>query len=181
MDYEKLLEAELAGFDSRLKHTKGVRDRALELGTLYKADLEALEVASLLHDITKCYSVDEHIKLIKDHKRLNILSPVMYHAESAYEYAKSKGISDPRTLEAIRYHMWGKEDMYLETMILCVADYCEPNRHFKEAEDVYQLALKDIKEAYLKALESTMNHLIKNNKTPHDEQVRVYLYYKERK
>lgn len=181
MDYEKLLKHELGPFDSRLKHTMGVRDRALELGRIYGADLEVLEVASLLHDITKCYPVEKHLKLIQDKQRLDSLRPVMYHAESAYEYAKRHGITDAKILEAIRYHMWGKEDMYLETMILCVADYCEPNRAFKEADEVYKLALKDIKEAYLKALESTMNHLIKNNKTPHNEQVRVYSYYKEKK
>jgi len=64
-------------------------------------------------------------------------------------------------------------------MILCVSDFSEENRTFVEANEVYEVSLKNIKEAYLLVIESTLNHLKKQGIEPVKEQKEVYRYYKE--
>ena len=104
----------------------------------------------------------------------------MHHSISAYYYAKEIGIKDAKILEAIRYHIWGKVEMNLETMILVVSDYTEKDRKFKEAKTAYKIAKEDIVKGYLYIMEKTMEYLIKNNINPHKEQIKVYNYYKEK-
>lgn len=178
MAYKALMLKELKGHDKRISHTLNVVERALELGEMYHANLPALEVAALLHDITKYYTKEAHLSLIKDIDLVRDYHVDLYHPISAYYYAKNLGINDETILEAIKYHMWGKIDMRLETMILVVSDYCEPSRTFKTAQDVYDLAKTDLIQAYLLAVKSTINHLIEDNKTPHPDQIKVYNYYK---
>lgn len=177
MDYEVLMKESLKGHPERIKHTLGVRDRALELGKLYHANLEVLNIASLLHDITKYWTDSKQIEYINDVTIIDNIHPAMYHSVSAYFYAKSLGITNPLILEAIRYHMWGKIDMSLETMILSVSDYCEENRTHEPAKKVYELALKDLTRAYLYMVESTIQYLMNENIEPHIDQINTYNYY----
>lgn len=177
MDYRVLMENALKGYPDRIKHTLGVRDRALELGKIYDADLEVLEVASYLHDMTKYWKTEAHQKLINNPMITDHFHEQLYHPISAAIYAKSIGVTNPVTLEAIQYHMWGKIEMALETMILCVSDYCEKNRTFSDAKVVYQMALIDLDKAYVHMLESTLKHLIEKQITPHQDQIDTYHYY----
>lgn len=176
MDYKTIMQQALKDHPKRIEHTLNVLDRALELGKLYDADLEVLEVAALLHDITKYYTKAEHLKLIKED--VSDYKTPLLHPISAYYFAQSLNIKDAGILEAIKYHMWGKIDMRLETMILVVSDYCEPQRTFKQAKQVYELAKTNLLESYLLSIKSTIDHLVNHNKTPHKEQLIVYNYYK---
>ena len=65
MDYEKVMLTYLKADKKRIAHTYGVKQRALELGKKYQADLEVLK-SCLLHDITKLLTLKEHQKLIND-------------------------------------------------------------------------------------------------------------------
>ena len=96
------MKASLKGHPERIKHTLGVRNRALELGKLYHANLEVLDIASLLHDITKYWTDSKQVEYINDATIIDNIHPAMYHSVSAYLY------EIPLILEAIRYHMWGK-------------------------------------------------------------------------
>ncbi len=171
------MKASLKGHPERIKHTLGVRNRALELGKLYHANLEVLDIASLLHDITKYWTDSKQVEYINDATIIDNIHPAMYHSVSAYLYAKSLGVTNPLILEAIRYHMWGKIDMSLETMILSVSDYCEENRTHEPAKKVYELALKDLTHAYLYMVESTIQYLKNENIEPHIDQIKTYNYY----
>jgi len=181
MDYENYVKTKLSDHPNRLKHTLGVYKRAIELGVLYNADLEVLKTASLLHDITKHESDEYHKKTIND---LNILLKYpkpMWHAFSAAKLAENLNIKNKKIIEAIKYHVFGKIDMNLETMILCVSDFSEENRTFKAAKEVHLLAQSNLTDAYLLAVKSTIDYLKKNKIEPITEQIETYLYYKERK
>lgn len=179
MDYKSFVEERFKDHPKRLRHTLGVYKRAIELGKIYGADLEVLKVASLLHDVTKHESDDYHIKMIDDEKILSSYPKPMWHAYSAAKLAEELGIKNKKIIEAINYHMFGKIDMEIETMILCVSDFSEENRTFVEANEVYEVSLKNIKEAYLLVIESTLNHLKKQGIELVKEQKEVYRYYKE--
>lgn len=180
MDYKALMLKKLRSYPKRVTHTLNVLERALELGLIYHASLEVLEVAALLHDITKYYTKEEHLSLIKDEKLISDYDESLHHSISAYYFAKEIGVTDFKILEAIRYHIWGKIDMNLETMILVVSDYTEKDRKFEEAKTAYKLAKEDLVKGYLYIMEETMKYLTKNNISPHKEQIKVYNYYKDK-
>lgn len=180
MDYEQIMLTYLKGDEERIKHTYGVVERALELGKIYNADLEVLVASAYLHDITKLLTNEEHHNLIKDDELFNSLRPFMYHAYSGYEVAKSLGITNKNILDSIKHHMWGKIEMTLETMILCVSDFCEKNRIHKSAKIVYEKSLTNLLESYLISVEETMSYTISKGFNPNPRQLKVYNYYKEK-
>lgn len=179
MDYKSIVREKFKDYPERLKHTYGVVKRALELGKIYDADLHVLEVASLLHDVTKYQNLSFHKKMIADDEILLVYPEAMLHAFSGAAYAESLGIKDKKIIEAIKYHIFGTIDMNLETMILCVSDFSEENRTFLASKRVYELSLINLKEAYLLSLESTMNHLKEKGIEPLNIQKETYLYYKK--
>lgn len=179
MDYEKLMLTYLKADKKRIAHTYGVKQRALELGKKYQADLEVLTISAYFHDITKLLTLKEHQKLINDDLLFQSLEPFMYHAYSAYQLAKQLNITNVKILEAIKYHLWGKIKMSLETKIICVSDFSEATRKHESAKLVYELSLKDLDLAYLKTLEETIDYLNKKGLKPHQEQIKTFNYYKE--
>lgn len=184
MDFERILLEKLGDHKDRIRHVKGVYERALELGLIHGGDPFVLKQAALLHDLCKYDTIESQVEMIDDLELVKKYqdTKVVYHALAAAAYVKKVlGINDPKVIEAIQYHMWGKPDMNLETMIIVVSDYSEPNRHFKEAKIVYECALKNLKEAYLLSLQFTVEHLLKDNVTPHIEQLECIEYYKETK
>lgn len=180
MDYKALMLKKLRSYPRRVSHTLNVLERALELGKIYNASLEVLETAALLHDVTKYYTKEEHLSLIKDESLIKDYDESLHHSISAYYLAKEIGVTNIKILEAIRYHIWGKINMSIETMILVVSDYTEKDRSFKEAKIAYELAKEDLIKSYLYVMEETIKYLIKNNISPHKEQIKVYNYYKEK-
>lgn len=132
----------------RLKHVYGVRSVALELGKKYNCDLYKLEVAALLHDITKYYETSKQIKLIEKHypnstEILKEYNEHIYHGFTARIIAKEKyKIKDIDILDAITYHTVGKPNMSIYEKIIFIADYTEPNRIYENCIKARNL-LKD--------------------------------------
>ena len=178
MDYKSIVREKFKDYPERLKHTYGVVKRALELGKIYDADLHVLEVASLLHDVTKYQNLSFHKKMIADDEILLVYPEPMLHAFSGAAYAESLGIKDKKIIEAIKYHIFGKIDMNVETMILVVSDFCEEGRKFPLAKEVYKEALNNLTNAYLMAVEEAMIFVVKKGLKPLDIQKETYLYYK---
>ncbi len=95
----------------RLAHVYGVRDTALAFGRKYKLDLHKLELASLLHDMTKYYTHQENVTIIKENfensdEILNRFNAQILHAFSARIYAEQQyGIKDKDVLDPIQNHV----------------------------------------------------------------------------
>ncbi|MCU0105389.1 bis(5'-nucleosyl)-tetraphosphatase (symmetrical) YqeK [Acholeplasma vituli] len=181
MSLVDLVTEKLKPYPKRLEHVLGVKERALEFQKIYGGNAEAIETAALLHDYFKYDSIEVQKRYIPANEIEKYQSvPVAYHALSAAYYAKDHlGINDPIVFEAIYYHIWGKTEMKLETMILATADFCEKNRTFSGAKKVYELALKDLQQAFILSLEYTIEYLKKDGINPFYEQIEVLNYYKE--
>lgn len=182
MDLLKIVEEKLKGHPKRITHIKGVLGRAVELQSLYGGSLEVIKTAAILHDICKYDDIETQISYIKDKNLIHkyAQTQVVYHALAAAYYAKDVlKIQNENVFEAIAFHIWGKIDMCIETMIIVVADFCEPNRTIPEAKLVYEVAKKNLVDAYLLSLEYTINYLIQQGKIPHQEQLDAIAFYKE--
>ena len=95
--------------DYRYNHSLCVADEARRLAAKYGSDVDKAYVAGLLHDITKNFSYEEHLKLIDDFGI--ILSDVeknstkLWHAITGSVYVeKILQIDDENIVSAIRYH-----------------------------------------------------------------------------
>lgn len=182
MDLLALVQEKFKNNPHRLNHILGVYERAIELQAIYGGDLEAIKTAALLHDLHKFEPIDVQLSYIKDEalKKKYTDTPVMYHGLSAAFYAKDYlNITDPIVFEAISYHIWGKIGMRLETMLLVVADFTEKNRTIEASPIVYEIAKKNLKEAYVLSLEFTSAYLSKQGIMPHEEQLAAIEHYKE--
>jgi nicotinate-nucleotide adenylyltransferase len=122
----------------RYEHTLGTERAALELAKLHHPDIDMQKVSfsALLHDMTKEYSIDEHIAVAKkfgiefSHEELS--SPKLLHSKTAsyicrYELKLSEDICD-----AVYFHTTGKKEMLPLEEILYFADYIEDTRKDEE-------------------------------------------------
>lgn len=135
----------------RLLHTQGVEKAAMELRDRHFPELSEDEVrkAAILHDITKYYSLEEHLELcekngvvLRDNEKN---SKRVLHQITGAIRAKQLGMSDA-VCDAIRYHTTGRKNMSPLEKVLLFADYIEENRDYD--------SLDEIRECYRKALDT---------------------------
>ena len=123
----------------RFKHTAEVEKMAEYLGALYAPDkINELRAAALLHDITKEYSADYHLKICAEHDiELDadaIFAPKTFHARTAAviipeEYAE---FATEEIISAVRWHTTGRADMTLLEKLIYLADYIDMSRTFED-------------------------------------------------
>lgn len=176
---------------NRLKHVLGVRDTAIRLGKLHKADLDKLELAALLHDITKYYSKEENIELIINYfdnyeEIINQFNEHILHAFSAYIISKNiYGITDKDVLDPILNHTIGKSNMTIYEKIIFVSDYIEPNRMYDSCVKVRKIAFKDLDLAVYTIIDDSIKHYEKTSgqvpKTAYEARVYYQKLLEERK
>lgn len=146
----------------RIKHVLGVRDTALAFGKKYQLDLEILEVAALLHDITKYYTVEENKKIINTHfeeteRIYKNYNEKILHAFSAYALAKEKyNIRNGEVLNSILNHTIGRPGMSIYEKIIFISDYTEPNRTYESCIKVRNISKVNIDEAVFTAIDDSI-------------------------
>lgn len=158
----KDLYNEYAHKPHRLAHVLGVRDTAITLGEKYQLDTEKLELAALLHDITKYYPNNKNIELIKSYfdnaeEIIQEYNPHILHAFSAVVVVKKKyKISDKDVLDAIMHHTVGKKQMTLYEKIIFISDYIEPNRTYEACKKVREIAFDNLDLAVYQAINNSI-------------------------
>ena len=151
--------------EKRLTHSIGVRDTALWLANHYGVDAEKARIAGLLHDCAKNIPKDEAVTICEREaiplKPIHYIEKGLTHAYVGAYIAKTEfGITDKEILSAIFYHTTGHEDMPLLTKIIYLSDLIEPGRNLPCLEELRQIALQDIDEALIRAINSTINHVL---------------------
>ena len=149
----------------RFAHSIGVRDTAVMLARQYGVDAEKASIAGLLHDCAKNIPKEESIRRCEE---AGIpLKPVCYiekglvHSYLGAIVAKEEfGIMDEEILSAIFYHTTGHEDMPMLTKIVYLSDILEPGRNVPNLEELRKIAMDDIDEALIRAINSTICHIL---------------------
>ncbi|MDO4481289.1 MAG: bis(5'-nucleosyl)-tetraphosphatase (symmetrical) YqeK [Bacillota bacterium] len=149
--------------ESRLKHTLGVRDTAVELARHYGCDIEKAEKAGLLHDFCKNLSTEESDFLVKkyDIGSEYLGNTALAHSKTAskvleYEY----GVNDREILDAIECHTVGKPGMKMLEKILYVSDAIEPGRDYPGVDEIRKLAFEDINKACIRVLDQSIRYVL---------------------
>lgn len=182
-NYKLLLREKLD--DYRYNHSLAVADEARRLAEKYGADSGTAYLAGLLHDITKNYSREEHLKIFSDFDI--ILSDVeknshkLWHAMSGSVYVKEVlKINNTELISAIRYHTTAKRDMSLLEKIIYVADFTSADRNYPDVNVMRALADKSLEDAMIYALKYTISKLLECDSAVHPDTLDAYNFLKVR-
>ncbi len=150
----------------RLSHSIGVCETAKKLAEINNADVKKAEIAGLIHDCAKCFSDEKLIEIAKKNgieiDDVSRAQPNLLHGPVGAIIAKEEFlVDDEETLNSIKYHTTGCENMSLLDKIIYLADYIEPNRHFPNVYDIRRAAYKNIDEGLMLALNNTIEFVIK--------------------
>lgn len=121
--------------EKRMRHTEGVVEAALLLAKRHfpgEITPEEAELAALLHDYTKEYSVEQHLALCAQYgvqippeeKRMKKL----LHARTASLLAEYVYHAPEAICSAVRWHTTGKAAMRPLELVIYLADYIEAGR-----------------------------------------------------
>ncbi len=132
------IEGYLSGY--RLSHTLSVERECRALAKYFMLDESStfkLQVAALLHDITKQKTAEEQLSLCRE---FGIVlrpgeenTPKILHARTGAYMARRDfpDLVDDKIFHAIYCHTTGCESMNLYDKLLYLADYIEPERTFE--------------------------------------------------
>lgn len=154
----------------RYTHVLGVAAKARELASQYGGDLNQAEVAGLLHDAAKQKPLEEMRQLARRSFGDSLPTAIMsegglLHGYAAVTIAKETyGIQDETLLAALAHHTTGAEHMGTLEKIIFIADYIEVNRDFDGVETLRKLAATDLNLAVLAGYDSTISHLLAQEK-----------------
>lgn len=165
--------------DYRYNHSLCVADEAKRLAVVYGADQHKAYIAGLLHDITKNFSLEEHLKLIDDFgiilSDIEVKSPKLWHSMTGAVYVDQVlKISDVDIVSSIRYHTTAKADMTLFEKIIYLADFTSADRSYPDVDIMRTLVNKDMHEAMAYSLSYTIKDLINKGNPVHPDTFKAY-------
>ena len=164
--------------EARFAHTLGVERAVVRLGRVLLPDaVEELRVAALLHDITKEYSEQEHMALLRKHgielSEQDRRMPALLHSCTAPLVIERDfpEVATPAVLSAVACHTAGKADMSVFDKILYISDYIEDGRTYSACVQVRTLLFEALEQAdvspqealnaaVLRALDNTIISLV---------------------
>ncbi|MCL2227016.1 MAG: nicotinate (nicotinamide) nucleotide adenylyltransferase [Oscillospiraceae bacterium] len=155
---------------TRVPHVAACEDAAISLAKRWGVDLGDAREAAILHDITKKFDLDAHLKALEDNG-IEIVSlkdddEKLLHAKSGAVLAQSMFGTSPEVTDAIRWHTTGKAGMSMLAKVLYLADYIESTRDFPGVGTLRQLAYENINEAMVLGLEMTVSDVTARGITP---------------
>lgn len=165
-----LLKTRLQG--KRYEHSVQVMETAVNLARLHGIDKDAAEVAGLLHDYAKNMSPEE-LRRAALEMDLTLDPLVCRHMMLAHGpvgaalVERDLNVTDPDILNAIRYHTIARAGMSPLEKIIYLADFIEPGRKFKGAEELRKTAQDNLDKAVLMALEASLTHLAGTDRLMH--------------
>lgn len=118
----------------RYEHTLGTEKAALELAKTHhpNIDMKKVSFCALLHDLTKEYSVEEHINIAKKHGICftdeQLSSPKLLHSKTASYICRYELKLPDDACDAVFYHTTGRMNMSPLEEIIYFADYIEDTR-----------------------------------------------------
>ncbi len=165
--------------DYRYNHSLCVADEAKRLATIYGVDPHKAYVAGLLHDITKNFSFEEHLKLIDDFgiilSDIEKNSTKLWHSITGSIYVdKILMINDSDIVSSIRYHTTARADMTLFEKLIYLADFTSADRNYPDVDVMRNLVNKDIHEAMAYSLSYTIKDLINKSNPVHPDTFMAY-------
>ena len=132
--------------EKRYRHTVEVERMAERLGALYApAQIMILRAAALLHDITKEFSLQTQLQILRKFGIMihysDEISPKTLHARTAALLIPEQypAFADPTVIEAVRWHTTGREGMTICEKLIYLADYIDLSRTFPDCVELREM------------------------------------------
>ena len=151
----------------RYRHTAEVEKMAARLGALYAPEyIMQLRAAALLHDITKEFSLQTQLQILKKFGIITYysdeISPKTLHARTAALLIPEQypAFANPTVIEAVRWHTTGRAGMSICEKLVYLADYIDLSRTFPDCVALREMFWgadpaamdADAREAHLRAV-----------------------------
>lgn len=180
-------EQALALIESRLslrryEHSVQVARVARKMARDFGLDEEKAYITGLLHDYAKGLSGAELLNIAQEHQLLQDeierQVPDLLHAIVGAHLLEREGIVlDGEILHAIRVHTLGAEQMSDFDKIIFLADMVEPGRDYPGLQRLQCLAGRDLDQAMLFALDSTISYCLQQGRLLHPKTIKVRNYF----
>ncbi len=162
----------------RYRHSINVMAESEKLAKAYGCDINRALTAGLLHDCAKGLDNETMLSYCM---RFNIhvdkicrVQPDLLHGAVGARLAKAcYEVNDACILEAIRSHTMGEADMDILQKIIFLADYIEKDRSFEGVEAIRKEAYKDLNEALILAVDSTIRRVLGKKHLLHPNTVKM--------
>jgi len=165
--------------DARYEHILGVASTCRQLATRHRVDPDRAEIAGLLHDIGRRYTVDQLISMAEDADMaiteiaLAKPGPILHGPIGALVAEQEFGVTDSDILTAIRLHTFGAEEMSALSKVVYLADKIEPGRQYSGVEELRRLAFDDLDRAMLMAYDQTLHYLIDHQELVFEQTIKA--------
>lgn len=190
MDYINLLYKKLKSSGSnnylkRFNHSIGVAVTCIEIAKSNNVnlDFDKLFIAGLLHDYSKYTSISEYERLLDKYcldKGVLKENKKVLHGICGYLVVLDElNISDEDILNAIKYHVFGNDNMSVYEEIVYLSDFVEPNRTGDFYDNIRKYAYNDYKKAIAIATKELIDYLESLNESIHPNAYLTFESYKK--
>ena len=185
--YEKLMSSGSPRALKRFNHSLGVAFKALEIieDNNLNVDKDKAFLAGLLHDYSKFSTIDRYYEVVEKYgvpRDILEENEKVFHGILGYLVVREElGIEDEEVLNAIKYHVFGSDQMTELEEVIYLADYIENNRVGEEYELAREVAKTDYKKAIALESSATMEHLLNKGEKIHPNAYSTYNKYKQYK
>ena len=147
----------------RVAHVIGVEEEAVRLAQRWGIDPEPARHAAILHDCTKYLELPEQLQLCREYgvelDELERRAVKLLHSKTGACIARAIFGEPDEVYEAIFWHTTAKENMTTLEKVIYLADYIEPNRDFDGVERLRALCYRDLDQALLLGVETTIQEM----------------------
>ena len=167
----------------RIPHVSGVEEEAARLARRWGEDENLARRAGILHDCTKYLNLEEQLDLCRRYgvelDGLEQQSVKLLHSKTGACIARDVCGEPDQVYWAIYWHTTAKADMTLLEKIIYMADYIEPNRDFNGVERLRELAYRDLDQALLLGVETTIQEMKERDLPIHRNTLQAQSWLKE--
>ena len=156
--------------EKRYRHSIGVMEMAMELAKIYNVDVEAAQIAGLLHDNAKEMTDEEMLQYVKNNNiqisETEKNSIQLLHGKIGADIAKKKYGASEEIAKAIEYHTTTNPNMDTLAKIIYISDKIELNRKTEkyDIEAERKLAKENLDKTMLLIINDVTKFLIEQDK-----------------
>ncbi|MBP5155975.1 MAG: bis(5'-nucleosyl)-tetraphosphatase (symmetrical) YqeK [Clostridia bacterium] len=179
--------------EKRFRHTLGVAECAKKLARTHfpALDIKEVELAALMHDFTKEYSIERQYELCRYYgitlSEDERLEPKLIHSKTAAAIADERFGLSKEACSAIYWHTTGRAAMTGFETVIYLADYIEEYREDAACvrlREFYEKRIAKEKDPYaalvktlVKSFDATIKYLLESGKTICGPTVTARNYY----
>ncbi|MDD2619457.1 MAG: bis(5'-nucleosyl)-tetraphosphatase (symmetrical) YqeK [Syntrophomonadaceae bacterium] len=166
----------------RFQHSLNVAEVARDLAGHYGLDGDLAYLTGILHDYAKGIAAPDLLSIAEANQLMEYETerevPDLLHAPvGAFLLQQELGLDDKRILQAVRYHTLGSIEMTDLDKIIYLADMIEPGRDYPGMQRLHCLAFRELDEAMLFGIESTIKYCLEAKRILHPRTVEVWNYF----